>query len=64
MARVDDYYNARKLATEKLSGESAEAISRRTGFELISGGLFKVPFLDRVYYTARFPVPHFTSVHL
>lgn len=49
MARVDDYVNARKLAVEALSGESAESVSQRSGFELINDGTFRIPFLDQVY---------------
>jgi hypothetical protein len=52
MARIDDYENARKLAIENLSGESAENISRRTGLELKNGNILKIPFLDKVYDVA------------
>lgn len=50
MARVDDYVNAKKLAAEALSKESAEVVSRRSGFELMGEkNILRVPFLDRVY---------------
>ena len=52
MARIDDYENARKLAIENLSGESAENISRRTGLELENENILNIPFLDKVYQVA------------
>ena len=59
MARVDDYVNAKKLAAEALSRESARVVGQRTGFELINDDTLRVPFLDQVYRVA-FPGMQFT----
>ncbi|MFO7964387.1 MAG: DUF3786 domain-containing protein [Desulfobacterales bacterium] len=50
MARVDDYINARKLARDSLADQSIDDISRRSGFDIISGNSLFVPFLDRRYH--------------
>jgi len=49
MARVDDYINAKTLAMETLSKETAPHLSRRSGFELKEKNILRVPFLDQVY---------------
>lgn len=49
MPRIDDYQNARKLAIEKLATDSFDKILKRTGFETVADGEFRVPFLNRVY---------------
>jgi len=54
MARIDDYIAAKKLAVEKLSAESFDAIARRTEFSVPEPDVFRVPFLDCVY-SIHFP---------
>ena len=49
MPRIDDYINACKLAVEKLSQESFETITQRSGFEPMDGQSLHIPFLDRTY---------------
>lgn len=51
MARIDDYQHARDIAVETLTGETLEAISRRSGFQLSASaaGSLRVPFLNREY---------------
>lgn len=49
MARVDDYINAKKIATEKLSGEPPDEISKRSGYGSFEKNRFRIPFLNRVY---------------
>jgi hypothetical protein len=49
MARVDDYWNARKLAIDELAGEPFAAILARSGLESPADQIFRVPFLDRTY---------------
>ena len=49
MPRIDDYINARKLAVEKLSQASFEALAGRSGFEPSDGQSLHIPFLDRTY---------------
>ena len=49
MPRIDDYINARKLAVEKLSQESFDAIAQRSGFKPSAGQALQIPFLDRTY---------------
>jgi len=48
MPRIDDYFNAAKIATEALAKEPPENILRRSGLEADADG-FLVPFLNRVY---------------
>ena len=55
MPRIDDYYNAAKIAMEALAQESPKEIQRRSGFELAAEGI-RVPFLNRTY---RIGVPGF-----
>jgi Domain of unknown function (DUF3786) len=49
MPRIDDYKNARKLATEKLATESFASILQRTGINAGEVNRFRVAFLNRVY---------------
>ena len=56
MPRIDDYYNAAKIAIEALALESPKEIQRRSGFELDADGI-RVPFLNRTY---RIAIPGFT----
>ena len=49
MPRLDDYKNARKLATAKLATESFKSILRRTGIDACGINQFRVAFLNRVY---------------
>lgn len=49
MARVDDYFNAKKIAAGELSRETCDEIGIRSGFELIDKNTLRVPFLNRVY---------------
>jgi len=55
MPRIDDYYNAAKIAIEALDKESPKDILRRSGFEADAAGIL-VPFLNRVY---RIGIPGF-----
>ena len=48
MPRVDDYYNAAKIAIEALSQESPKDILKRSGFEADADGIC-IPFLNRTY---------------
>ena len=56
MPRIDDYYNAAKIAIEALALESAKEIQRRSGFEPDADGI-RVPFLNRTY---RIAIPGFS----
>ena len=49
MARVDDYFNAKKLAVENLSAHAIDEISACAEFEKDGNAGFKVPFLTRTY---------------
>jgi hypothetical protein len=49
MARVDDYVNAKKMAVEKLAGETPEEIAARSGYEMSEKNRLRIPFLNRVY---------------
>ena len=49
MARVDDYFNAKKIAVETLSQVPVEKISKRSGFTMDEDGRLIVPFLNRVF---------------
>ena len=55
MPRIDDYYNAAKIAIEALDKESPKDILRRSGFEADAEGIL-VPFLNRTY---RIGIPGF-----
>jgi len=50
MARTDDYINAKKIAVEKLSSISFEQLLKQTGFVQADYDVFRVPFLNRIYY--------------
>jgi len=54
MARVDDYFNAKKIAVADLSSYSVEAIRACSEFEMLSDSVFQVPFLSRSYHV-RYP---------
>lgn len=49
MARVDDYFNAKKLAVEKLSAYPMDQIAECAEFEVTEAAGFKIPFLTRSY---------------
>ncbi len=49
MPRVDDYFNAAKIAIETLEKESRETILSRSGFEADAKGIL-APFLNRIYH--------------
>lgn len=51
MPRIDDYFNAAKIAIESLNQEPLKDILKRSGFE---GGpdAIRVPFLNRSYHVA------------
>ncbi|MBI5591907.1 MAG: DUF3786 domain-containing protein [Deltaproteobacteria bacterium] len=53
MPRIDDYYNAAKIAIEALCRESSKDILKRSGFEADVNGIC-IPFLSRSY-SIRFP---------
>ena len=55
MPRIDDYFNAAKIAIEALDKESPKEILSRSGFEADAKGIF-VPFLNRIY---RIAIPGF-----
>jgi len=55
MPRIDDYYNAAKIAIESLDKESPKDILKRSGFDADGAGML-VPFLNRVY---RIGIPGF-----
>ena len=54
MARVDDYFNAKKIAVEKLAKESIDDIVKCSGFEILSNEKIQIPFLNRSY-TVSYP---------
>ena len=56
MPRIDDYFNAAKIAIETLALESPKEIQKRSGFEPDADGIC-VPFLNRTY---RIAFPGFT----
>lgn len=58
MARVDDYFNAKKIAVEQLAAFSIEEIAACTDFEVLPAG-FRIPFLNRTYQVS---FPDFTFV--
>ncbi|CAN2041670.1 DUF3786 domain-containing protein [Candidatus Magnetomoraceae bacterium gMMP-15] len=64
MPRVDDYFNAKKIAVELLSNESFNAIARRSGFDISKAEhgnkKFHIPFLDRIY-SVSFPEFEFSA---
>lgn len=49
MARVDDYFNAKKIAVEKLAKESIDDIASFSGFDILDNDKFQIPFLNRTY---------------
>jgi hypothetical protein len=53
MARVDDYFNAKKIAVKNLAAYAIDEIAACTNFEVSDGG-FRIPFLTRTY-RVRFP---------
>jgi hypothetical protein len=61
MARVDDYINAKAMATERLSKAAAEDIARLSGFESMDDQAFRVGFLNRTY---RISYPDFEFVDM
>jgi hypothetical protein len=48
MPRIDDYFNAAKIAIEALDKESPKEILNRSGFKADAKGIL-VPFLNRIY---------------
>ncbi|MBS3757357.1 MAG: DUF3786 domain-containing protein [Desulfobacterales bacterium] len=54
MPRVDDYFNAKKIAVEQLSGYPFNEIAACSDFEVTGGNTFTIPFLTRTYQ-ASFP---------
>jgi hypothetical protein len=55
MPRIDDYFNAAKIATDALAQEAPQDILKRSGFEADAEG-FRVPFLNRTF---RIRIPGF-----
>jgi len=49
MARIDDYYNAKKITAESLAGKSLDRIGETSGFSIKEGNTIIVPFLNRTY---------------
>ncbi|SHK76645.1 protein of unknown function [Desulfatibacillum alkenivorans DSM 16219] len=60
MARVDDYFNAKKIAVESLSKESFEDLAASSGFQSPAENTLTVPFLNRTYKMV-FPSFDFTD---
>ena len=54
MPRVDDYFNAKKIAVESLSKETFNDLAVSSGFESPAENTLIVPFLNRTY-TVSFP---------
>jgi hypothetical protein len=52
MARVDDYFNAKKLAVETLSAYSIDEIVACADFEKYGNAGFRIPFLNRTYHVS------------
>ncbi len=52
MARVDDYFNAKKIAVAKLAKESIDDIASCSVFEIFDNEKFQIPFLNRTYMVA------------
>jgi hypothetical protein len=61
MARVDDYFNAKKIAVEKLAQESIDDIEGCSAFEIIDDNKFQVYFLNRTYQV-HFPDFEFIDI--
>ena len=59
MPRVDDYFNAKKIAVANLSTYPAEEIAKYSQFEMPDAARFRVPFLNRTYHLQ---FPDFTFV--
>ncbi len=49
MPRVDDYFNAKKIAVESLSKESFDELVTNSGFKSSEENTLVVPFLNRVF---------------
>ena len=60
MARVDDYFNAKKIAVEKLAKASISDIAKYSGFTLSDAQTFHIPFLGRTY-RVEYPDFEFTD---
>ena len=54
MARIDDFQQARDLASQELARQKLTDIAGRSGFALIGEENLRIPFLDRVY-TISYP---------
>lgn len=53
MARIDDYFEAKRIAVNALSKKDSSAISKTSGLERIANtNTFRVPFLTRQYHMA------------
>lgn len=61
MARIDDYFNAKKIAVEKLAGVSITEIAACSGFETANNADFNIPFLNRTYQVS-YPDFKFTDL--
>lgn len=62
MARIDDYYNAKTLSAEKLSGKTIQQLSIASGYEILGETSLKIPFLDRTY-SCNVTDFHFTDIN-
>lgn len=49
MARVDDYFNAKKIAVQQIAKYSMDDIAACSEFEIRQGAGFRIPFLTRTY---------------
>ncbi|MBI9074715.1 MAG: DUF3786 domain-containing protein [Desulfatibacillum sp.] len=61
MARVDDYFNAKKIAVETLCNESFKDLAASSGFQSPSENVLTVPFLNRTYQVT-YPQFDFTDL--
>lgn len=61
MARVDDYFNAKKIAVEKLAKESIDDMATCSGFEIKNNGKYQISFLNRTYQVS-YPDFEFTDM--
>jgi hypothetical protein len=55
-ARVDDYFNVKKIAVEQLAKESMDDIAACSGIEIVNKVTFQISFLNRMY---QFGYPDF-----
>ncbi|MFO7840513.1 MAG: DUF3786 domain-containing protein [Desulfosalsimonadaceae bacterium] len=62
MARIDDYFNAKKIVVEQLAGYSLDDIAACSQFETRQGSGLLIPFLTRTY-NVSYPEFEFVDAH-